>query len=62
MSFLTIAQDVAISVDFPPPTSAIGSADPAIKKIVTNCMGPYYFLISHHQVSNLNQLFLLILP
>ena len=33
MSFLTIIQDVATAVDFPSPTSAIGSADPAVKKM-----------------------------
>ena len=33
MSFLTIAQDVAISVDFPSPATAFASSDPAIKKM-----------------------------
>ena len=33
MSFLTIAQDVAITVDFPSPATAFANSDPAIKKI-----------------------------
>ena len=32
MSFLTIAQDVAISVDFPSPATAFTSSDPAVRK------------------------------
>jgi len=48
MSFLTIAQDVAISVDFPPPSSAIGSADPAIKKIRRSIEAVSYALGKSH--------------
>ena len=33
MSFLTIIQAVATAVDFPSPTSAIGNADPAVRKM-----------------------------
>ena len=33
MSFLTIAQDVAIAVDFPSPALAFASGDPAVKKM-----------------------------
>ena len=48
MSFLTIAQDVAVAVDFPAPTTSFGGSDPALKKIRRSIEATSYSLARIH--------------
>jgi len=48
VSFLTIAQDVAIAVDFPAPSAAFASSDPAVKKMRRSIESTSYSLGKIH--------------
>ena len=48
MSFLTIAQDVAIAVDFPSPATAFANGDPAVKKMQRSIEATCYSLGKIH--------------